>query len=192
MSTELTTPATPPAWVNPASADTERFGVALLAALGVAIAGIVAWVILAETMQVRTAIVAFAVAIGTTAAFRRFAPRYPTAPVVVVGLTVASAVLGLLASQYALLAQAVHVSFFTAVGEVPLSKIPRLITIGTDPLTWIIVALSGYSGYRAAQRLRLHQEQMMRVGYSQQPASGTTPQQAAHAEYLAGKQAADR
>jgi hypothetical protein len=138
----------------------ENFARALVASIGIAVLGIVAWAVLAETVHVRSALVSFGVAIGTAAAFRRWAPRHPGAPVAIVGLTIASAVLGLLASQYALLADAVDISFLDAVNDVPLSKVPHFLTIGTDAFTWIIVAVSVYSGYRAAIQLRGHQRTM--------------------------------
>jgi hypothetical protein len=137
--------------------EAENFPLALLAAVAIAVLGVVAWAVLAETVQVRTALIAFGVAIGTAAAFRKYAPSSPAAPLIVVVLTVASAVLGLLASQYALVAHDFHLSFFTVVDQIPLSKVPHFLTIGTDALTWIIVALSGYSGYRASMQLRAHQ-----------------------------------
>jgi hypothetical protein len=138
----------------PAAANQESYGTALLLGLGAAALGVVGWIYLAEAFQLRSALVAFAVALATTAAFARYAPDDRRAPVTIVVLTVASALVGLLGSQYALLAHDVHLSFFTTVRDVPLHKVPRLVTTGTDAFTWVIVALSGFTGYRQAMRLR--------------------------------------
>jgi hypothetical protein len=151
-------PAGTPPWINAGGAQPEAFGVAVAAAVGVAILGVIGWIVLAEAFRIQTAFVAFGVAIGTAAAFRRFAPRNATAPTLVVVLTVASALVGLLGSQYALLAHDAHVSYLTAVRGVPVSKIPDLMKDGTNAFTWVIVALSGLTGYRQSQRLRMHQQ----------------------------------
>jgi hypothetical protein len=136
------------------AAPQQSFATALTLAVAVAAGGVVAWVLLAQSMHVRSALVALVVAAGTAAAFRRHAPADRRAPIVIVGLAVASAVVGLLASQYALLADAVHVDYFTVVERLPMSKIPRLMTAGTTPMTWFIVALSIYTGWRYSIRLR--------------------------------------
>src|SRR5436305_9558522 len=90
----------------------QSFATALTLAVLVAAGGVVGWVVLAQTMHLRSALVALVVAAGTAAAFRRHAPADARAPIVIVGLTVLSALIGLLASQYALLADAVHVDYF--------------------------------------------------------------------------------
>jgi hypothetical protein len=140
----------------------ESLGMALAAAVGVGVLGVIGWVAIADAFQARTALVAFGVALGTAAAFRRFAPSNPLGPPAVVVLTIASALVGLLASQYALLAHDAHLGFFTVVNRLPASKIPTLMTTGTGAFTWVIIALSGLSGYRASMRLRMHQQ---RSGY---------------------------
>jgi hypothetical protein len=127
------------------------FGRALALSLAIAAAGIGGWVVLAATVQVRTALIGFAVAAGVAAVFRQFAPHDRRAPALIVILTVLSALVGLLASQYVLLAHAAHVSTMTAISKVPMSKVPELMTTGTSAITWLIIALSGFSGLRYAQ-----------------------------------------
>jgi hypothetical protein len=145
-------PAPAPPWAN-AGRPAERYPHAVVLSAGVAGLGVVGWVVLAETWHVRSALVALAVAAGVTAVFRREAPHDRRAVPTVVAMTLASAVFGLLASQYAVVARAAHVSFFTAVLNIPLSDVPKLFTAGITPVTWFIVALSVYSGYRFATRL---------------------------------------
>jgi hypothetical protein len=40
----------------------------------------------------------------------------------------------------------------TVVSRVPVSKIPKLLTTGTSAITWVIIAVSAYSGFGYAQR----------------------------------------
>src|SRR3954471_1201675 len=165
--------------VEPAAADTtllagpapaspfaapSGFGRALAMSTAIAMAGVVGWVILAETAHVRTALIAFAVAAGVAAVMRTFAPHDRRAPAVIVILTIASALLGLLASQYVLLADANHVGVMTAVSHVPVSKIPRLMTIGTTAITWVIIALAAYTGFNYARRLSMARRAMHPAG----------------------------
>src|SRR4051812_7241933 len=131
------------------------FGRALAMSIGIALAGVAGWVILAEAAHVRTALISFGVAAGVAAVMQRFAPHDRRAPVVIVGLTIASALVGLLASQYVLVADSAHVSVMTAVDRIPLSKIPHLLTVGTTAITWIIIALSAYTGFGYARRLTM-------------------------------------
>jgi hypothetical protein len=161
----------PPPWSGPQTAAPEQFARAVLVSVGAGVAGVAGWAILASSVHVRTALISFAVAAAAFAAFRRFAPHNPLAPAVIVAVTVASALVGLLASQYALLADAAHVSYLTAVRDVPMSKVPKLLTTGTDAFTWIIVVLSVYSGYRQSLRLRLMgRPTTPPPGWNQQPA----------------------
>jgi len=46
-----------------------------------------------------------------------------------------------------MLADAVHVSFFYAVRNVPMAKIPHLMTTGTTAFTVIVMAASIYTGW---------------------------------------------
>jgi hypothetical protein len=143
---EASVPATHPV-APPAS-----FGRAVLLSVLIALAGIAGWAILAEAVHARTALISFAVAAGVAAIMGRLAPFDRRAPAAILGLTIASALLGLLASQYVLLANGQHMSVTTAIDNVPLSKIPKLLTIGTTPITWIIIAVSAYTGFGYAQR----------------------------------------
>jgi hypothetical protein len=128
------------------------FGRAVLLSVLIALAGIAGWAILAEAIHARTALISFAVAAGVAAIMGRLAPFDRRAPAAILGLTIASALLGLLASQYVLLANATHISVTTAIDTVPFSKVPKLLTIGTTPITWIIIAVSAYTGFGYAQR----------------------------------------
>jgi hypothetical protein len=128
------------------------FGRAVVLSALIALAGIAGWAILAEAVHARTALISFAVAAGVAAVMGRLAPLDRRAPAVILGLTIASALVGLLASQYVLLADAAHVGVTTAIENVPLSKIPKLLTTGTTAITWIIIAVSAYTGFGYAQR----------------------------------------
>jgi hypothetical protein len=144
-------PAQPLTPQHPIAAPT-GFGRALAMSLAIAVAGIVAWAVLAEVAHVRTALIAFAVAAGVAAVMGRFAPDDRRAPATIVILTVVSALVGLLASQYVLVADTAHVSVTTALSRIPVSKIPKLMTTGTTAITWIIIAVSAYTGFGYAQR----------------------------------------
>ena len=144
----LTAPSVSPAPLAAAS----NYGRALALSIGIALVGVGAWVLLAEAAHVRTALIAFGVAAGVATVMRTFAPADRRAPATIVVLTVASALLGLLASQYVLLADAVHLNVFTVVDRLPMSKIPKLLTTGTTAITWIIIAVSAYTGFGYAQR----------------------------------------
>lgn len=140
--------------------DTERddtpgqFAVGFAFASLAALLGAVLWLIVAETFEVRLALIALGVSVVIGLVLLRFAPRdRRNAPTAIV-LTFLSALVGLLASQYALLAQATDQSFAEAVLRVPFARIPRLLIAGTDAGTWLIVALSLVSGGRVA--LLLH------------------------------------
>ena len=123
-------------------------------ALGVVVAaaGVLGWALLAY-VHVRTALIALVVAAGVAAAMRTQAPGDRRAPATVVVLTVLSALVGLLAAQYVLLAHAAHLSVFTVIRLWPVSKIPTLMTTGTDAFTWLIIALAALTGWRYARGL---------------------------------------
>ena len=131
-----------------------RFGLAFGASVVIAAVGVATWAMLAATMHARSALVGFAVAAGIATVMRALAPHDRRAPIAIVGLTAISALLGLLASQYELLAQATGLSFTDVVERLPMSKVPHLLTIGTTPMTWVIMALSVYSGLRMAATVR--------------------------------------
>jgi hypothetical protein len=137
----------------PTVAAPTKFGTAVGLSLGVAILGVVVWEVLAQAAHVRSALVAFGVAAGIAAVMRAFAPNDRRAPAVIIVLTALSALAGLLASQYALVADAVHVSFFTVVQNIPMSKIPELMKTGTSPMTWVVMAASVYAGFAFSRRL---------------------------------------
>jgi hypothetical protein len=133
-----------------------RFGYerGLWISIGVAFLGVFLWVGAAEVLHVRTALISLAVAAVTAVVMAAHAPGDRRVPATVVVLTVASAVLGLLASEYALVAIALHRSYFDVVLSVPLSRVLRLTVTRTDAFSWFIVALSVYSGIRMARRTK--------------------------------------
>jgi hypothetical protein len=137
----------------PVSAAPSRFAAALGLSVAVALLGVVAWELLAQTAHMRSALVGFGVAAVLAGVMRTFAPGDRRAPYCVVLLTALSALAGLLASQYALLAESVHVSFFYAVQHVPVSKIPDLMKAGTTAMTWVVMAASVYAGFAFSRRL---------------------------------------
>ena len=81
------------------------------------------------------------------------APRHPLAPALIIGTTTLSTLFGLLASQYALVAHVLDVSIWTALTQIPLSKLPRLWVIGTTFKTWLVVAASIASSFGLARRM---------------------------------------
>jgi MFS superfamily sulfate permease-like transporter len=157
-----------PTWGPASGRPPEKFGLALAAAIGVAVLGVVAWVVIERAFNIQTALVGLAVAVGVVSCFRKWAPLNPAAPVIVVVLTVASAITGLLATQYDLLAKAAGISLSKTVNDVPLHKVPKLLTTGTNAFTWIIIALSVYTGIRYATRMRMvalqHQARAQEAG----------------------------
>ncbi|HVU73914.1 MAG TPA: hypothetical protein VHE83_13195 [Mycobacteriales bacterium] len=152
MSMPMPMPMPPPA--SGPAAPRSRFGTAFALSLFIACVGVATWVALAATMQLRSALVSFGVAAGIATVMRAFAPHDRRAPIAIVVLTALSALVGLLGSQYELLSQAANLGFFDTVSRVPTAKIPHLLTIDTTPMTWVIMALSVYSGLRMATALR--------------------------------------
>ena len=137
-----------------AAAADNRFGFAFGLAVAIALAGVAVWAILAEMAHIRLALVSFGVAAAIAATMRTFAPTDRRAPAAIVGLTAVSAVAGLLASQYALLADAAGLGYFDVVRRVPMSKIPDLMTTGTTGITWFVMAASIWAGWSFARKMR--------------------------------------
>jgi hypothetical protein len=153
-------PVSAPAFVStPATAVPTRFGVALGLSVAVAILGVVAWEVLAQAANMRSALVGFGVAAGIAAVMRTFAPGDRRGAPAIVVLTAVSSLAGLLASQYAMVADALHIGFFDAVQLVPTSKIPELMKTGTSAMTWIVMAASVYAGFAFSRRLAVETPQ---------------------------------
>jgi len=96
----------------------------------IAVAGVAVWGILAGMAHMRLALVGFGVAAAIAGRDATFA-RTTGARLRDCRAHRRQRGRGLLASQYAMLADAVHVSFFYAVRNVPMAKIPHLHDDGT-------------------------------------------------------------
>jgi lysylphosphatidylglycerol synthetase-like protein (DUF2156 family) len=156
---------------TPTIAAPNKFGTAVGLSIAVAVLGVVVWEVLAQTAHLRSALVGFGVAAAIAGVMRAFAPNDRRAPVVIIVLTALSALAGLLASQYALVADAFHISFFTVVRDIPISKIPELMKTGTSPMTWIVMAASVYAGFAFSRRLEVQPPQPVVVAPPAPPAS---------------------
>jgi hypothetical protein len=141
---------------GPAAPTSSRFGTALALGFGIAVLGVVGWALIALWFSARFALISFGVAAGIAAVMRVFAPNDRRAPVAVVVLTALSALVGQLASQYGLLAEGLHISYFKAVDIVPSSELRKFYTAGTSAMTWIIMAISVYAGFAFARQLSAH------------------------------------